>query len=49
MTQPAHRHAPDPERMRRALRLSNRVFSEVDREVGAWLDVDRNARVLDAG
>ena len=49
MTQPAHRHAPDPERMRRALRLNNRVFSEVDREVGAWLDVDRDARVLDAG
>ena len=49
MTQPAHRHAPDPERMRRALRLNNRVFNEVDREVGAWLDVDRDARVLDAG
>ena len=49
MTQPADRHAPDPERMRRALRLNNHVFSEVDREVGAWLDVDRGARVLDAG
>jgi SAM-dependent methyltransferase len=49
MTEPAHGHAPDRERMRRALRLSNRVFRDVDHDVAAWLDVDRAARVLDAG
>ena len=49
MTQPAQSHAPDREGMRRALRLGNRVFQDVDLDVAAWLDVDRDARVLDAG
>lgn len=49
MTQSTHQQTPDRERMRVALRLGNRVYREVDHEAGAWLDVDRDARVLDAG
>ncbi|MXW24666.1 MAG: class I SAM-dependent methyltransferase [Chloroflexi bacterium] len=49
MTQSTQDHAPDRERMRRALRLGNRVYQDVDHEMGAWLDIDRDSRVLDAG
>lgn len=49
MTAHAQQHGPDPERMRRALRLHNRVFRDIDHAVAAWLGVDGDARVLDAG
>ena len=49
MTQSTEQHGHYPERMRDALRLGNRVFRDLDHEVGAWLGINRGARVLDAG
>ena len=53
MTQTEHEDARgggfDPERMRRALRLNERVFGGTDIEAADWLGVGSGARALDAG
>ncbi|MBM4185611.1 MAG: methyltransferase domain-containing protein [Gemmatimonadetes bacterium] len=42
-------HAVTPEEMRRSLLIHDRVFERSHQEIGGWLEVGREHRVLDAG